>query len=415
MCQFKLKICRKNGKRVNPEKLKERLTPIIARATTSLWEAEEYKIDGPFLLKDGHWVYDVIVTFNRNRKTSDTVKTEKEMDDIIASITEAGASTAFAKYPWYVDSSECSWDTTRRLNETDAVVEEEKENDEDVSGIIDFERAIPLEDLNVPDVLINGSDDEIESHPDFAGLFNRAAHIRVIFSSIHTMKVTDGQRRNHGLLYGLPACAKSTLLKGTQKVLGPGGYLSINSNSATKAGIEKIFLHHVKQVGLPPILFIEEIEKTQEAILTTWLSIMDDRGEVRKVNNRTAAYADARVLCFATANDKVLLDRLMGGRPKHPGALSSRFTKKLYVPRPDWETMKRILMRDISLYGGRAEWADKCIEIAKELGTNDPRTVLSLLDGGDRLMNGLYKQDIMKIYSMEKNDYDPEEEELAAA
>lgn len=402
-CKFTLKFSRQNGKRIKAEVLHERLAPIVEAIQTSNWKISgNVVVDGPFDVGN-NYVHDSVVEFLRTKKTSDNTKMQTEMEAIIEDFNLRGKAPIFAKYPWKVDSYECSWDSSKKLNKT-KVVEVSSNEDDSSENFIDFEKAVDLKDLNVPEVLVSGSDSEIESYPEFEGLFDRAAHIRVIFSSLKTMKKTEGMRRNHCLLWGLPACAKSTLFNGVMKVLGPGGYLSINSNSATKAGIEKIFLHHVAQVGLPPILFIEEIEKTQEAILTTWLSIMDDRAEVRKVNFRTAQSADARVLCIATANDKVLLDRLMGGRDNHPGALSSRFTKKLYVPRPNAETMKRILLRDIKLYGGRDEWADKCLEIAGELNTNDPRTVLSFLDGGDRLMDGHYKEDIVKIYQMQQDE-----------
>jgi MoxR-like ATPase len=222
------------------------------------------------------------------------------------------------------------------------------------------------------------------------------------------MKDTGGMRRNHVLLHGLPGCAKSSLFKGVQTVVGHGGYLALNANSATRAGIEAIFLRRLKQTGVPPLVFIEEIEKTLEAILTVWLSLMDERAELRKVTNNEANRVETRVLCFGSANDKLLFDKLMGGRPGHPGALSSRFTKPLYVPRPNRDTMRRILLRDIKLYGGNPLWADKALEIADEVGTNDPRIVLAYLDGGERLLNGKYKEDIMAIHKLEQQDKESE-------
>lgn len=408
MSSFTLVLCRENGKRINMTTLRENLDGILVKSNyNNDWRINSYEILGP-KNKGDKYLYETHISFDRHVKLDDVGdlgRLQKEYQKIVRILSDAGSSGAFLKYPWVVSSTtDATFDIVNIIVQPVESSDKGNVDDDEMNSLIDFEEAIALEDLNVPDVLINGTDEEIENHPCFAGIFSRAAHIRVIFSSLQTMKSTNGQRRNHCLLHGLPACAKSKLFNGTQQVLGKGGFLLINSNSATRAGIEKIFLKGVRQTGLPPVLFIEEIEKTHEQILTTWLSILDERAEVRKVTNKEASSAPARILCFATANDKVLFDRLMGGRPNHPGALSSRFTKKLYVPRPNWDTMRRILLRDIELYGGKSSWSEKCIEIAKEVGTNDPRTILGFLDGADRLLTGEYKNDIMKIYEMEQSD-----------
>jgi len=64
--------------------------------------------------------------------------------------------------------------------------------------------------------------------------------------------------------------------------------------------------------------------------------------------------------------------------------------------------MKRILLRDIKQYGGNTEWVDPCLALAGELKTNDPREVLGLLVGSDRLLDGSYQRDVLKIYNAEQ-------------
>lgn len=384
-------------KRVNDEVIKDQVDYIIKRATSgsrSSWSCGKYKIEPT--QDGGQWVWNIVLKFERiiKRGSVEPARLTSEAATIIDVIKAQGTGAN----PWILRKHEVSWDTKGIASTTVGSAAPS------TTDVVNFTKAIPLSEIDIPEVLIKGSDAEIEAFPAFEGIFGRAAHIRVMLSSIKTMKDTNGLRRNHVLLHGLPGCAKSTLFLAIQKLLPIGSYLTLNANSTTRAGVESIFLDRLRQTGVPPFLFIEEIEKTLEAILTVWLSILDERAEVRKITFHDASKTEARVLCFGTANDKYLFDNLMGGRAGHPGALSSRFTKPLYVPRPDDSVMKKILLRDIKRYGGKEEWADKCIEISKEIKTNDPRIVLSFLDGAERLMDDSYKNDIMTIYQMEKDD-----------
>lgn len=397
-------LLRRNSQRTNDDTVRKQVDELLQGTLSGdrkMWEVHECQKHAP--QHDGEWWnfrFTVTLVRRKGRKEITALSLSSEKRNLMEVLAQKCSSTKFGKYPWEIKDTNISWEETANITGGDSKTIEEFS----VNDIVDFEQALTWDEIKIPDVLINGTDAEIERFPAFNGIFGRAAHIRVIFSSIKTMVDTKGMRRNHCMLWGLPACAKSQLMTGVQAVLGKGAFLSINGNSATKAGIETIFLKRLKETGTPPVCFIEEIEKTLEAILTVWLSILDDRAEVRKVTYHDQAKADARVLVIASANDKVLFDRLMGGRPKHPGAISSRFTKKLYVPRPDEAIMRKILARDIKLYGGKMEWIEPCIEIMRELQTNDPRTVLSLLDGQDRLLTGEYKTDILTIHELEKHD-----------
>lgn len=408
-------LFRKTSQRTNDVTTRKQVDEIIKGSMSGerrMWQVDDVEKHQPH--NDGEfWNFRYVITITRRkgRKNSNSLSLSNEKRLILEVISKKCRSSKYGKYPWEITDTAVSWDDQPEITNSgvssggNATIEEFSIND-----IVDFDHALTWSEIEIPNVLINGSDEEIERHPAFSGIFNRASHIRVIFSSIKTMKDTKGMRRNHCMLWGLPACAKSQLMLGVQKVLGKGAYLAINGNSATKAGIETIFLKRLRETGTPPLCFIEEIEKTLEAILTVWLSILDERAEVRKVTYHDQARADARVLVIATANDKVLFDRLMGGRTKHPGAISSRFTKKLYVPRPDENTMRKILARDIDLYGGKMEWVEPCIEIMNELKTDDPRTILSLLDGQDRLLTGEYRDDILNIHELERRDFKNDDE-----
>lgn len=400
MANFKVNLERKTVNRLNSESLEEQMEYLVGRATAGnrkTWTNKNYKITGP-KRENGHYVYNLTLEFERNgRKSLSDGQLSDELKAIIGYITKAAESSKF-KPAWSVGTVQQSWNASVVKDESDGC------------DVLPFDRALTFSELVIPDILVNGTDEEIEKHPSFQGIYGRAAHIRIIGSSIQRMIATNGAKRNHILLHGLPGCAKSQILMGWMNVLGPGAFFTINANSATRAGIEKMFLDRFRVTGVPPVCFIEEIEKTLEAILTVWLSILDDRAEVRKINYREQSRIDAKVLSIATANDKLLFDRLHGGRIGHPGALSSRFTKQLYVPRPDRDIMERILLRDIEIHGGNKEWVPPCLAIAEELKTNDPRIVLSLLDGQDRLLDDSYRQDILSIHQMEDQDHWQEEE-----
>lgn len=401
MPMFKVVLERKTTKRLNDETLTEGLEYIVTRAIAAdrkQWHNKTYNVAGP-TRSTGGYLYKLTLIFERNsKKTVSEEQLTAEMNSVVEYLTKAAESTKFHPAWRMIGEPESDWNTT--------VV---PCSGADGCDVLDFDRALTFEEINIPDVLVQGTDEEIESHPCFQGIYDRAAHIRLIGASIKRMKDTKGAKRNHILLYGLPGCAKSHIMMGWMQVLGPGAYFTINANSATRAGIEQMFLKRFDKTGVPPICFVEEIEKTAENILTVWLSILDDRAEVRKINYREQKRIEAKVLSIATANDKVLFDRLHGGRPGYPGALSSRFVKKLYVPRPNRDVMERILLRDIDLYGGNKTWVEPALKIADEIGANDPRIVLSLLDGQDRLLDKSYHDDIISVHHMESKDDEVQE------
>jgi hypothetical protein len=415
-----IRLERKNSKRIRPDVVKDQVTYLLSRATAgsrSKWATTKTSVSSPVEM-GSHWGFVVNVTLERRsmNRTPSTTQLNQEVTSVLQWLTKACKGAKFHKYPWHVtDYKPIGWKST---NIPDLPAEEKEDlshvvqgaaDGEAVDDIVNFEKAKKIEEIIIPEELVRGSDSDIENHHAFKGLFGIGPHVRILFSRIKSMKDTQGRRRNHTVYWGRPACGKSSILLGAQKVLGPGAFVSINGNAATKAGIEAIFLDRLRKTGVPPILFVEEMEKTQETILTVWLSVMDERAEVRKVTFRSQQRVNANVLVVATVNDKVLFDRLMGGRPDAPGAISSRFCQHLYVPRPNADIMRRILLRDVELYGGDQKWVDPCLELAKTLNEDDPRVVLSYLDGQERLLNGSYQEDILSIRNLEKTDVEPKE------
>jgi len=387
---FKTEVRRTIGKRTAPDKIKRQITDIAKRSLNfpdgNGWQSS-IKCNPPVQTENG-WVFQSFIKYEKISGIQSGNVCVGQQRKILEYLKRAGTSASYGTTPWLIAS------------ENDPIVPLPEKESAPIYNV-DFEEALSLDQLKQKldenEILISGSDQEIEDHPAFKGIYGRGAHIRLLFSSIKRMVATKGQLRHHGLLYGKPGAAKSHVLMGMQNVLGSGAFLILNSNTTTKAGVAKLFKRLSEGPGIPKIVFIEELEKTKEEMLDIWLGIMDERAEIRKVNYREDWALDVECLVFATANDKRKLDMLHGGSPTEPGALSSRFRKKLNVPRPDENIMRRILLREIHEYGGDKDWIDPCIDLASEIVTDDPRIVLSFLDGGDRLLTGEYQQDILAV------------------
>lgn len=345
--------------------------------------------------------YCITMLFNKEGGRNNLEVIYKDKDDICSRIAKAGQNTKFNKYPWEVieevESSEKSSDesevTTEKVKNTQKIGE--------------YEAVTRPEEIIIPEVLLSGTDQEIENYEVFKGIYGRSAQIRTAMSVLHAAFSTKMQRRHNILFWGYPGCAKSHLVSGIKDLIGKNAFLELDSTSTTKAGIEKIFLESLDK-GIPPVVIIEEIEKTDENALRVWLSALDERREIRKVNfNVAKVRKPLDIVCIATANDKIAFDKLFrASNQEGRGALSSRFTKQIYCPRPEPSIMKRILERDIKEYGGKKQWIEPCINLYQQLEITDPREVLGLLVGGDRLLDQSFQNDLLKIHQQQKKDYE---------
>lgn len=363
----------------------------------------------------GVWSGVVTMFFEKTRgRTKDPDTVEKQWRRIQEMIVKVGRSSKFNKYPWVIIDEDATSDPVESLKAIEALVT--VENDSDVAPIVgkikDVKKEVPpgVYDVVVPDKvltiddlrqkfphnLLKGTDEEIEASEPFKGIYGRGPQIRSVLSSIWSFIESQGERGNHTLLHGLPSCAKTAILLGVIKVFGEGAVLRLDSTSTTRAGLETLIFK--KLVTVPPIFMCEEIEKADEQALRIWLGAMDDRHEFRKVNFHMHQVRKVYFISLATANDKDKFDLMMGGRFNYPGALSSRFVHHYECPRPDESQMRRILIRDIGRFGGKLEWVEPCIELARAIGTDDPRKVLGFLDGGDRLLDYSYQRDQLAIH-----------------
>lgn len=245
----------------------------------------------------------------------------------------------------------------------------------------------------------------------FDGIYERDCHLRMIHLSVMNAVETNFEERNHILLWGQPAAAKTVLfkrLKAWYEHKNPEieRVAEINSTTLSKAGLETWLLEKAQSMTLPEILMFDEIEKFNTDNLNCLLAIMDDQAKITRTNARIGKQEGvAKVIVWATCND---LDKL---KSVNSGALYSRFSKSLPCVRPSRELMLEILLKRIAKrreMGKKAndKWAEIAVSYAfDKMFTNDPRKIISLLDGQDRLLDGSYfkdLEDINKAYEQSK-------------
>jgi len=225
----------------------------------------------------------------------------------------------------------------------------------------------------------------------FSRIYGRESQIRRIVDAISVGKDTNWLKRKHTLLSGPPGCGKTETMLTLAHALGKEGesWIWFDATSTSKAGaIESL----MKAPVLPPILFVEEIEKVQESSLRWLLSVMDERGEIRRTNYRVGSQVkSARLTIIATANNVDIL------RAMDSSALYSRFGNRIHFPSPDREVMEKILTREITEINGNQQWVNETLNFGfDKMGIRDSREILNiLLCGRDRLLTGEYQRDYL--------------------
>jgi Mrp family chromosome partitioning ATPase len=235
----------------------------------------------------------------------------------------------------------------------------------------------------------------------FDRIYGREAQIRRIVDALSLGAATGWTKRKHTLLSGPPGCGKSETMLALARALGREGeaWIWFDATSTTRAGAVEQLLG---AKTIPPVLFIEEIEKTQESALRWLLGVMDERGEVRRTNYRVGNQQRAvRLAIVATANSVDLLRQMDGG------ALYSRFSNEIEFPPPDREVMAKILSREIAeVPGASPAWVQAALEFGFDLlGIRDPRSLLNItLCGRDRLLDGSYQHDYLATTRLRRGE-----------
>jgi hypothetical protein len=241
----------------------------------------------------------------------------------------------------------------------------------------------------------------------FGHIKERDAHIRLMYDSIATYIETGREERNHTLLYGEPAAAKTILIEAFKAWFEDGDgqerIAMVNATTLSKAGLENWILDKAKINMLPEIIWINELEKGEADDFLCLLNIMDGQGKISRLNSKIGKQeANAKVLIWADCNNERKL------RSWNSGSLWSRFNKRWGCVRPSREVAKEILSDVIRNridkgYYANPVWAELCVNYAFDvMKTNDLRVMKGLLDGKNRLEDGTYFKDIEYVRDAER-------------
>ena len=262
--------------------------------------------------------------------------------------------------------------------------------------------------VTVPPVEANGNGKPVgtvnldfDTSTTFQRIYGREPQIRRIMDALTLGVSTNWNKRKHTLLSGPPGCGKTELCLTLSRALGKEGeaWWWYDATSTTRAGaLEQL----MAASAIPPILFVEEIEKTQESALRWLLGLMDERGEIRRTNYRVGnEHKRIRSCVIATANNTQILQSMDGG------ALYSRFSNRISCPPPDREVVEKILRREAeSLAIFNPQWIDSALEYGfDKLKIRDPRELINiLLCGRDRLLTGEYQRDYSGTMPLEDQE-----------
>jgi hypothetical protein len=231
----------------------------------------------------------------------------------------------------------------------------------------------------------------------FGHIYDREAHIRLIHDSLRSAVASKFKVRHHLLLKGLPACAKTVLIKAFIDWLGPVYFFNLNAPALTKAGLEDQLIDRAIAHTLPPFIYCEEIEKTGPENVIPLLGVMDERAILQKTNARVGnIVVEVPCLVIATCNDEALLRRV------GDGALFSRFSFKLTCGRPSAGTMRKILQDECEKIEGDQKWVGLVMSFLEEYkgilpDHDDPRQAKAFLSGGERLVTGEFFRDYLSV------------------
>lgn len=358
---------RRIRRQISKDKLLEQVKLITSAAMKSGrgtgWKSSTPRLE---IIQSGDlYIYRAKINFSTTSRRESLLK---KWPKIVQAFAHKGASSAFKA---------CPWEVVEPTGFKDVADDARKEH---------ANTQTTREKANTPKTM---GEICLDPGTHFARIYAREAQITRILGALDLAKRTEFIKRTHSVLDGDPGCGKTEIMRATAQMLGQENHhwMWFDATSMTKAGvIEQL----INSEYVPPVLFIEEIEKCDENSLRWLLGVMDVRGQVRRTNYRVGNQAkDVRMVVIATANDVNLLKGLMSG------ALYSRFANKIYCPRPDREIMRRILEREIVEIKGKPEWIEPTLQFAfDKWGMTDPRDIITICScGGDLLLSGKYQQD----------------------
>jgi hypothetical protein len=305
--------------------------------------------------------------------------TDIELDNVVRNFNSADAVNS--EYRWHVYSVD------GETYEGDI-----RDNDEQSSGKNDIKDLLPYSEVSVPE---NWEEFFTGGKNPVIGL---EAHTSRMMRPLRVAIGTDWEERHNTLLVGVPACGKSELMRRLKRMVGNDAVLEVDATSTTAKGLQDIL---AEKSIMPRVLLVEEIEKGSKELHEVLLSIMDTRGEIRKVTARGKIMQECRMVTICTAND---MEKF---RNSASGAIASRTDNVIYFQAASRATMYTIVLNRMKNLGlaevKAAQIVNKVLDYAEGTDMWDTRSLISLAQcGGEDWLNGEYEKELAATAPREK-------------
>jgi hypothetical protein len=228
-------------------------------------------------------------------------------------------------------------------------------------------------------------------------IFGLDAQIRITWDALWSCIRSSYRKRSHVCFHGKPACGKTTVCERLYEIIHPispkGAVARFTASQTTKAGLEEALINADPK---PSLIIIEEIDKADPANMSCLIDLCNTEGSLKKTNAFKNVDIPMHALVVCSVNNVPKFKSF------HSGALASRFSHKVFFPRPGRKVLELIARRDIAKFGladGKVSdlWVKKVLDIMLHEQTDDPRRLSAILDAGPRLLDGSFEKDAKEM------------------
>jgi len=260
---YSLMLQRVVSRRTNDQKIAAQCEYILKRGMGGgrgkTWEASYHPL--PAIQRDdGNWLFKCRFNFEKKRGDRGGDAEYKQWEEIKAMITQTGQVQHFMPFPWTVDTTArptadlpvqrpvtqqaVATQPAAPVLDPDALATTPLPQPAGFEGLMSdvmtailggvrtiqpFGPAKKWDQLVVPDDLLGpNSDAALAQHSAWKNLYGVNPQIRLILSNIKRAHETNGESRNHGVLFGHAGCGKTTAMFALESMFGSDAVLKLD-------------------------------------------------------------------------------------------------------------------------------------------------------------------------------------------